>query len=92
MPIKTELPLQDLLDLRHEAIDAMSVEAWGSYFETLMNRSAITPLEFKAWEELPVKDKITAYCFAILAEPNASRQAKTYAERHLENLKDGRYN
>ena len=92
MPTNSELPLQDLLDLRHEAIDAMSVEAWGSYFETLLNRNAITPLGFKAWEELPVRDKITAYCFAILAEPSASEQAKTYAERHLENLEEGRYN
>ena len=92
MPIKSELPLQDLLDLRHDAIDSMSVEEWGNYYETLMNREEISPLEFKAWEELPLKDKIAAYCFAILAEPNASKQAKTYAERHLENLKEGRYN
>lgn len=101
MPRNIETPLSDLTpesraealqNAYESALNDMSVESFGNYYEDLMGRGIISALEFEAYDRLPVSEQIRLYCLAIVACPRSSEHARTYAKRHLENLPDGKYN
>ena len=72
-------------NMREEVAEEKSIEAFGAFFEELACLKVITREQLQRIERLPYSKRVVAYALFIYACPNASEEAKQFADKILQN-------